>query len=164
MSLNILGHSWLYPTKKIFPILSFSNVCLHAKGKNEMLSKVGDGWLSSVLDVQSLFFIKENWICAMTRHHAEANNISLTRNLPFDSDVRHWSHPLIIPLYCLWAKLNNRTRGQSKCDVTWFCFCFDFVRSHARCGCCSRVCLRFQVVQIKKVECKMSTKNMNNYK
>ena len=30
-------------------------------------------------------FIKENWICAMTRHHA--NNILLARNLPFDSDV-----------------------------------------------------------------------------
>ena len=32
------------------------------------------------------FFIKENWICAMTRHHA--NNILLPRNVPFDSDVR----------------------------------------------------------------------------
>ena len=32
------------------------------------------------------FFIKENWIFDMTRHHA--NNILLTRNLPFDSDVR----------------------------------------------------------------------------
>ena len=27
------------------------------------------------------FFIKENWICAITRHHAEPNNILLTRNL-----------------------------------------------------------------------------------
>ena len=32
------------------------------------------------------FFIKENWICAMTRHHA--NNILLPRNVPFESDVR----------------------------------------------------------------------------
>ena len=38
-------------------------------------------------------------------------------------------------------------------------FCFDFVRSHARCGCCSIVCLRFHVVQIKQADCKMSTKN-----
>ena len=31
------------------------------------------------------FFIKENWICAMTRHHAELNIIILlTRNVPFD--------------------------------------------------------------------------------
>ena len=46
-------------------------------------------------------------------------------------------------LHCLWAKSNNRIRGQSECDVTWFRFCFDFVRSHARCGCFSIACLRF---------------------
>ena len=55
-----------------------------------MLLDVGSGRLASVLDVQFLlFFIGENWICAMTRHHVEPNiNILLTRNLPFDSDVR----------------------------------------------------------------------------
>ena len=59
------------------------------QGKNEMLSDVSGWELASVLDVQSLFFfIKENWICAMTRHHAEPNiNMLLTRNPPFDSDV-----------------------------------------------------------------------------
>ena len=31
-----------------------------------------------------IFSIKENWICAMTRHHVEL----LTRNLPIDSGVR----------------------------------------------------------------------------
>ena len=51
----------------------------------------------------------------------------------------------MIPLHCLWAKSNNRTRGQFKCDVTWFCFCFDFV-------------------QIEQVDCKMNPKNVNNYK
>ena len=35
-----------------------------------MLSDLGGGGLASALDVQS-FFIKENWICAMTRNHAE---------------------------------------------------------------------------------------------
>ena len=40
--------------------------------KNEMLSDVGGGGLASVLDIQS-FFIKENWICATTRHHAQQN-------------------------------------------------------------------------------------------
>ena len=74
-----------------------------------------------------------------------------------------WSHPLMIPMHCLWTKSNNRTRGQYECDV-WLGFVFDFVRSYARCGCCSVVCLRFQVVQIKQVDCKMSTKNVNNYK
>ena len=69
---------------------------------------------------------------------------------------------LIIPLHCLWAKSNNKAGGKFECDVIWFCFCFDFVSSHARFGCCSIVCLRFHV-QIKQVECKVSTKNVNNY-
>ena len=34
------------------------------------------------------FFIKENWIFAMTGHHAESNNIVLTRNLSINSDLR----------------------------------------------------------------------------
>ena len=50
----------------------------------------------------------------------------MTRNFPFDSDIRQWSHPLMIPLHCLWAKLNNQTRGQFECDVTWFLFLFWF--------------------------------------
>ena len=56
---------------------------------NEMLSDVREGGgLESILDVQS-FFIKENWICAMTKHHDELNiNILLTRNLPFEFDIR----------------------------------------------------------------------------
>ena len=44
--------------------------------------------VGSVQYVQSLFcFIKENWICAMTRH-AESNVNKLKRNLPIGSDVR----------------------------------------------------------------------------
>ena len=77
------------------------------------------------------------------------------KNLPVDSDVRQWSHPLMIPLYCLWVKPYNIMCGQFECGGTWFCFCFDFVRSHARCG-CSIVCLRCQVVQIKQVDFKVS--------
>ena len=109
----------------------------------------GSGGLVSVLDVQSLFFvIKENWICAMTRYHTEPKiNISLTRNLPYDCDVRQWSHRLMIPLHYLWAKSNNITCGQFECNVSWFCFCFDFVHSYSRCRCCSAVC--FQVAQNK---------------
>ena len=74
------------------------------------------------------FFIKENWICAMTRHYAESKiNILLTRNLPTDSCVRRWSHLLMIPLHCLWVKSNNRKHGQFECDDTWiwmFWFCW----------------------------------------
>ena len=57
----------------------------------------------------------------------------------------------MIPLHCLWAKPNNKTRGQFEWDVTWFCFFFYFVRSHARGGCRYIVCLRFQTEQIKQV-------------
>ena len=32
----------------------------------------------------------------------------------------------------MWAKSNTRTRGQLECKVTWFCFCFYFVRSHTQ--------------------------------
>ena len=79
----------------------------------------------------------------MTRYHAESNiNIFLTRNLPIDSIARKWSHSLRIPLHYLWAKSSNTTRGQFVYDVTWFYFCFDFVRSHAWCGCCFIVCWR----------------------
>ena len=114
------------------------------------------GRLASVLDVQP-FFIKENWIYTMTRHHA--NNILLARSLPFDYDIRWWSHPLMIPLHCIVrgpAKSNNRTSGQFEFDVTlFFClFLFDFVHSHAQCDCrCSIVCLRFQVIQINYHYC-----------
>ena len=112
-----------------------------------------------------IFFIKENWIWAMTWRYAEPNiNILLTRNLPFNSDLRQWSHPLMIPLYCLWDESNNRAHGQFECDVTRFCFYFDFICLHTRFICCSIVGLRFHVAQIKHADCKMSTKNVNNYK
>ena len=54
-----------------------------------MLSGVGEKGVSECSGRPVfIFFIKESWICAMTRHHAEPNNILLTRNLPFDSDVK----------------------------------------------------------------------------
>ena len=57
--------------------------------KMSMLSTEGGEGLASVLNIKSLiFFVKENWICAITKHHPEPNNILLTRNLPFDSDIR----------------------------------------------------------------------------
>ena len=48
----------------------------------------------------------------------------------------------MISLHCFWAKSSNRTYGQSKCHVTYFCFCFYFVCAHERCGCCFIVCWR----------------------
>ena len=58
-------------------------------------------------------------------------------------------HPPLLFLYGL-----NR---QYECDVTWFWFCFSI-------GYYSKVCLSFQVVQVKQVDCKMRTKNVNNYR
>ena len=56
----------------------------------------------------------------------------MTGNLPFDSDMRGGNHPLVISFHSLWTKSNKRTRGQFKCDTTWFCFSIDFVRLHAQ--------------------------------
>ena len=81
----------------------------------------------------------------------------LTLRSDSDSDVRQWSHPLMIRL---WTKLNNRTRGHVECDVTFCCvflFLFDFVHSHARCSCLCSFFFRFDVMQIKQVDYKMST-------
>ena len=81
-------------------------------------------WGSVVSDCSGrlvfIFFVRENWILAMTRHHAY--NILLTRNLHFDSDVRQWSHTLMILLNCLWVKSNYGTRGQFEYDTTLFLF------------------------------------------
>ena len=60
------------------------------QGRNEMLSDVGGRGGSEFPGCRSpifIFFIKENWICVMTRHHAESNNI-LLRDLSVDSGVR----------------------------------------------------------------------------
>ena len=54
----------------------------------EMLSDIGMGGGQRVFWTSSLYyFYKENWLCAMTRHHAKSNiNILLTRNLGQNSD------------------------------------------------------------------------------
>ena len=38
----------------------------------------------------------------------------------------------MIPLHCLWAKLNYRTCGQFECDMTWFYLCFFISFVHIR--------------------------------
>ena len=106
--------------------------------KWDVIGRMGLG-VASVLDVQSYFFIKENWIFAITRHLDVSNiNIYIT-----DKKSSYWLwcqtvkpsfNHIIVYVHCL--------RGQFECCVTWFCFYFDFVRSHARCSCCSIVCLR----------------------
>ena len=73
---------------------------------------------------------------------SQAYNILLTKSLPFDSEIRQWSHLLMIPLHCLWAKLSNRMCGQFEWYVTRFCFYFDFVCSHVWCAWEGRVRLK----------------------
>ena len=55
----------------------------------------------------------------------ESDIILLKRNLPIDSGVRQWSHYLMIPLNCLWAESNSRTRGLL--NVTWLGFVFVLI-------------------------------------
>ena len=79
------------------------------------------------------FFFKENWICAMTRHHA--NTILLARNLTFDSDVKQWCHPLMIP--CVVFGLNRtieRVVNLNMMTLVFFFvfFCFiSFIHMHS---------------------------------
>ena len=76
------------------------------------------------------FIFKDNYIWVMTRYHV--NNILLTRDLPFVfvSDSRQWSHPLMIPMHCLWAKSNHSLRSQFKCAAysIWMWSDFEAVR------------------------------------
>ena len=134
----MLGYAWIPDLKEPWTVFLESESLIfffYSSLRYEILSGVRGGGLASVLDVQPYFFILENWICTMTRHHG--NNILLARNLSFGSDVRQWSYPLMMPLYCLWAKSNNRICGQFGYDDF-----FSFVHM-ARCGCCSIVCLCF---------------------
>ena len=138
-----------------------------------MLSNVGWGGggaggfvgrLVSKCSGHPMFFLLKKigyWLCVITRHHAESNNMLLTRNLPFYSDVRQWSHPL----HCIVCGLNPTVERVVILNVTcmWH-FCFDFIRLHVQWSCYSVVYLRVQVVQINKVDCKLSTKKANNYK
>ena len=80
------------------------------------------GWgLASVSDVRYFFFIKESWIYAMTRHHAEPNiNINFGKNSDSDFRLKPSFNNTVIPLRCLWAKLNNRARGKIECNMAWF--------------------------------------------
>ena len=120
----------------------------------------GEGKVTSVLDVQSLFLIKENRICSMTRHHAK--NILLARNFPFNSDVRQWSHSLMIPFHYLWVKSNNRTRVQFEYDVPFCCCCFFvWFRSFTfTWRLLFHSLFTFSSYAMKHIDCKMSSKKL----
>ena len=68
-----------------------------------------------------IFFIDKNWIWTMTRDHS--NNILLTRNLPFDSDV---GEAILYLYHCIVCGLNRTIERVVNLNVTWLCFCFVF--------------------------------------
>ena len=87
-------------------------------------------WMSSLY----FFIFKDNYIWVMTRYHV--NNILLTRDLHFVfvSDSRQWSHPLMIPMHCLWAKSNLSLRSQFKCAAYSIWMWSDFVAVRLKLG------------------------------
>ena len=111
-----------------------------------MLSDVR-GWRVSEWSGRSIFifFLKKKIIL-----------ILLARNLPFDSDVVK-----LLSLHCFWTKSKNEWSVWMWRDfiIIFVLFLFDFVYSQCTVGCCSIVCLRLQVMQIKQVESKMSKKH-----
>ena len=78
----------------------------------------------------------------MVRHHA--NNILLVIKPSFNDIIAQ-----------LGASSNNKTLGQFEYDVVLLCFCLiSLIYMDGD----SIFCLRFQVMQIKQVNCKMSIK------
>ena len=130
-----------------------------------MLSDV-EGWgVASVLDVQSLFFYKRK---LDLRHDPASCWTRYFYIIDKKSSFWLWRQTVKSSFNDTIALFVGQIEQQNAWSV-WMSrdlvlFCFDFVCSHARCGCCSIVCLRFQFVQAKQVDCKMSTKNVNNSK
>ena len=120
-------------------------------GRLPLVWERGSEGLVSVLDAQSS--ILKNWIYAMPV-------IMLSQTL-----IYYWQEIFLLTL-TLRALVNQTIERALNLNVTWLVlFLLWFCSfSHARCGCCSTVFLRFEVVQIKKVDCQMSTKLVNSYK
>ena len=97
----------------------------------------------------------------MTKYHVDANvNILLHKF--------HWQFPIT---YCgfwlvniLLRKFDTSSKKEMKMIKTQIFFMENNKKCQERVCCCSIDCLSFQVVQIKQVDCKMSTKDVNNYK
>ena len=71
-----------------------------SKARMRCIGRTGvEGGRDQVFWTSNFYFfsMKENWISSITRYNAEQNiNVLFTRILPFVSDVRQWSHPLMI--------------------------------------------------------------------
>lgn len=69
-------------------------------------------------------------------------DIMLSETVIYHWQEMKWSHPFMRSLDCLWVKSNKRMRGVFECNVTWYCFCFGYICSYARCVWCFIVCLQ----------------------
>ena len=90
------------------------------------------GWgLASVLDVIFFYFLLKKI------GFAPWPDIMLNQTL-----IYYWQEIFLLTpsfndtIEFFVAKSNKITRGQWR---AWFCFCFNFVWSYARCSCCSKV-------------------------
>ena len=113
------------------PVISKTDhLCMGGVDKNEMWSDVGrwgDGGGSEFpWRPIFIFFIKENWVCAITRHYVELHiNILLTRNLPIESvsdseTIPQWYH-------CIVCGLNRTMEHVVNLNVTWLGFVFVLI-------------------------------------
>ena len=99
-------------------------------------------WPDIILSQTLIYYWQEIFLLALTS----------------DSEViLKWYH-------CIVFRLNRTMKCIVNLNMTCLVlFLFWFRLLMCTVWCCSIVCLRFQVVQIKRVDCKMSTKNVNNY-
>ena len=100
------------------------------RGKAKMWCyRMGWGWgVASVLHVQPLFFLLKKIRSAPWPDIMLSQTLMLLiRNLLLNLMLYSKSHSFIMPFHFLWAKSNNKTRGQFECDKTWLRFRFDFV-------------------------------------
>ena len=89
---------WLTTKRRYAYDVHFEGTCGEGGDKNEMLWGVDKCSGCPVF----IFLLKK--IGFPLWPDVEPNvNVLLTKSLPFDSDVREWSHLLMIPLYCFWV-------------------------------------------------------------
>ena len=117
--------------------------------KWDVTGRRGEGGeeVREILDVQFLYFFnlrKLNLRHDQTSCSVKYQYTTFLLTLMSDSEtIPLWYH-------CVFSGLNRTTERVVNLNatyMTWFYLFFDFAPSHAKCGCCSIVSLRLQVVQ-----------------
>ena len=109
-----------------------------------LLQKIGFAWWPDIMLNQTIYYWQEIFLLTLRSDRKPSFNDTIALFVDWIEQYSAWS---------IWMWL----------DLVLLLFWFH-IRSHARFGCCSIVYLRFHVVQIRQVDCKMSTKNVSNYK